>query len=93
MAVIGGDERQTEVFLQTKQPGMDAVLHLKTLILNFQEEILPAEYVAVARRRLRAASYLSSIRYSATSPFKTSRKGNQSLSRDRQEMLCSLRGL
>src|ERR1700722_333047 len=46
VAVIGRDHGQPEIFLELKEPGMDALLHRQTLILNLKEEILFAEKVA-----------------------------------------------
>ena len=45
VAVVGGDERQAEIFFQLEQAGMDAVLHLRALILNLEKEIVLAEDV------------------------------------------------
>ena len=45
MAVIGGHERQAEIFLELEEAGMDAVLHLQSLILNLEKEVLFAENI------------------------------------------------
>ncbi len=47
VAVVGGDQRQAEIFFQLEEAGMDAVLHLQALILNLEKEILFAENVGV----------------------------------------------
>ena len=45
VAVVGGDQRQAEIFFQLEEAGMDAVLHFQALILNLEIEILFAENV------------------------------------------------
>ena len=45
MAVVGGDQRQAEIFFQLEEAGMDAVLHLQPLILDFEKEVLFAENI------------------------------------------------
>src|ERR1700730_2938333 len=45
MAVVGGDERQAEIFFELEEARMDSVLRLQTLILDLQIEILFAENV------------------------------------------------
>ena len=47
VAVVGGDQRQAEIFFQLEQAGMDAVFQLQALILNLEEEIFFAEDVGV----------------------------------------------
>src|SRR6185437_4859451 len=49
VAVVGRDQWNTEIFLKPEQAGMNSVLHLQALVLNFEEEILPAENVGVSR--------------------------------------------
>ena len=50
VAVIGGDEGEPQVFFQLKQAGMNAVLHRKSLVLDFEKEIVLAKDVAVIGR-------------------------------------------
>ena len=45
VAVVGGNEPQAEILFQLEQTRVNAVLHLKALILNFEKEILFAEDV------------------------------------------------
>ena len=47
VAVVGGDQRQAEIFFQLEQAGMDAVLQLQALVLNLEIEIIFAENVGV----------------------------------------------
>src|SRR5260370_10175852 len=51
MTVVGGDHRNPEFFFQPEEIGMDAVLHLQTLVLDLQKEIMFAEDVAILSRR------------------------------------------
>ena len=51
VAVVGRHQRQPNILLQLEQAGMDAVLHLQTLVLNLQEEILFAKKIAVETGR------------------------------------------
>jgi len=45
VAVVGGHQRQPEILLKLEQAGMDAMLHLQALVLNFEEEPIFAENV------------------------------------------------
>ncbi len=45
MAIVGGHQRQAKIFFQLEEAGMDAVLHLQTLILDFQKEVFFAENI------------------------------------------------
>ena len=51
VAVVGGDKRQTEIFFELEKAGMDAVLLLQTLILNFEIKILLAKNVGKSAGR------------------------------------------
>src|SRR5215469_11179816 len=48
VAVIGRHQWKAEIFLQSKQAGMDAVLRLQALVLDLKKEILPAKNVSVS---------------------------------------------
>ena len=52
VTVVGRHQRQAEVFFQPEQAGMNPAFLLETLILNFQEEILRAENIAIGGGRL-----------------------------------------
>ena len=52
VAVVGGDQRKAKIFFQTEQVGVDAVFLFQALVLNFQEEIVRAENIAVGGGRI-----------------------------------------
>ncbi len=52
VAVVGRNQRQSEVPLQLEQSGMDPVFHWEPLVLNFQKEVFLAEDIAVGRTGL-----------------------------------------
>ena len=49
VAVVCGHQWNAEIFFEAKQSGMNAVLHLQALVLNFQKEVLPPEDISVSR--------------------------------------------
>jgi hypothetical protein len=51
VAVVGGHQRNVQLFLQTEQVRLNLLLQLQALILNLEEEIPPAEDVLILRRR------------------------------------------
>ena len=69
VAVVGGYQRNVQLFFQAEEVGMDLLFQLQALVLNFQKEIAPAEDVLVlAGGRLARSSYLPAIRFSQSSP-------------------------
>ena len=49
VAVVGGDERDVEVFFEAEEIGVDLLFELEALVLNFEEEVAAAEDVLVLR--------------------------------------------
>ena len=47
VAVVGSDQRCIQLLAELQQPRLDALFHLQALVLNFEEEILWPEDVAV----------------------------------------------
>ena len=47
VAVVGGDQREAEVFFKLEEPGMDLVLHCQALILNLEIKIVLAKNIAI----------------------------------------------
>ena len=47
VAVVGGDERDVEIFFQAEEIGVDFLFELQALVLNFEEEVAAAEDVLI----------------------------------------------
>src|SRR5262249_37814414 len=91
MAVVRRHERQTELFLHSEEARMDAVLHLKTLVLYLKIKVLFAENIGVGRGRRARTLVLVLHQELSDLTFQTPRQRNQSFGVLRKEFIADTR--
>src|SRR5438270_8205218 len=79
MTVVGGHQRNPKICLKAEKIRVDAMLHLQSLILDLQKEVLLTKDVGVLRRGRSCSVILLFHQALGDFALQATGKGNQSL--------------